>query len=43
MTGSDTTPGETMAVLGEHTRALREEIGLDNAAPIPSGKTKATN
>jgi hypothetical protein len=43
MTGADTTPGERMAMLGEHTRELREEIGLDNAAPIPSGKTETTN
>jgi CoA:oxalate CoA-transferase len=39
MTGADTTPGQTMAVLGEHTRELREEIGLTSDAPIPSGKT----
>jgi hypothetical protein len=32
-----------MAVLGEHTRALREEIGLGDVAPTPSGKTEATN
>src|SRR6476469_9809669 len=38
MTGADTTPGKTMAVLGEHTDALRDEIGLANDAPIPSGK-----
>ncbi|MDN4987903.1 CoA transferase [Bradyrhizobium arachidis] len=39
MTGADTSPGETMAALGEHTRGLREEIGLGDVAPIPSGKT----
>lgn len=43
MTGADTTPGETIAVLGEHTDALRDEIGLGDRAPIPSGKTEATN
>lgn len=43
MTGADTTPGETIAVLGEHTDALRDEIGLGDKAPIPSGKTEATN
>jgi len=43
MTGADTTPGETMAMLGEHTRGLCEEIGLDHAASIPSGKTEAMN
>ncbi|OAF11340.1 CaiB/BaiF CoA transferase family protein [Bradyrhizobium neotropicale] len=41
MSGADTTPGKTMAVLGEHTRALCEEIGLADAAAIPSGKTAA--
>jgi CoA:oxalate CoA-transferase len=39
MTGADTTPGKTMAVLGEHTDGLRAEIGLTDNAPIPSGKT----
>jgi crotonobetainyl-CoA:carnitine CoA-transferase CaiB-like acyl-CoA transferase len=39
MTGADTTPGQTMAVLGEHTRELRDEVGLADGAPIPSGKT----
>lgn len=39
MTGADTTPGETVAVLGEHTRELRDEIGLSDDASIPSGKT----
>lgn len=43
MTGADTTPGETIAILGEHTDALRDEIGLGDKAPIPSGKTEATN
>jgi CoA:oxalate CoA-transferase len=41
MSGADTTPGKTMAVLGEHTDALREEIGLADAASIPSDKTAA--
>lgn len=39
MSGADTTPAKTMAVLGEHTDALRDEIGLADDAPIPSGKT----
>ncbi|KJC33299.1 carnitine dehydratase [Bradyrhizobium sp. LTSP849] len=39
MTGADTTPGERMAALGEHTRELRNEVGLADDAPIPSGKT----
>jgi crotonobetainyl-CoA:carnitine CoA-transferase CaiB-like acyl-CoA transferase len=39
MSGADTTPARTMAVLGEHTDALRDEIGLASDAPIPSGKT----
>ncbi|MDA9422056.1 MULTISPECIES: CaiB/BaiF CoA transferase family protein [Bradyrhizobium] len=42
MSGADTTPGQTMAVLGEHTDALRDEIGLAGDTPIPSGKTAAT-
>ncbi|RZN11376.1 carnitine dehydratase [Bradyrhizobium genosp. SA-3] len=41
MSGADTTPAKTMAVLGEHTDALRDEIGLADEAPIPSGKTAA--
>jgi len=41
MTGADTAPAKTMAVLGEHTDALREEIGLSGNASIPSGKTAA--
>ncbi|QDP24763.1 CaiB/BaiF CoA transferase family protein [Bradyrhizobium cosmicum] len=43
MSGADTAPGKTMAVLGEHTDKLREEIGLADNAPIPSSKTAATN
>jgi crotonobetainyl-CoA:carnitine CoA-transferase CaiB-like acyl-CoA transferase len=43
MSGADTTPARTMAVLGEHTNALRDEIGLADEVPIPSGKTAATN
>jgi crotonobetainyl-CoA:carnitine CoA-transferase CaiB-like acyl-CoA transferase len=39
MSGADTAPGKTMAVLGEHTDALRDEIGLSGDASIPSGKT----
>jgi CoA:oxalate CoA-transferase len=42
MSGADTTPGRTMATLGEHADALREEIGLADDAPIPTGKTAAT-
>ena len=42
MSGADITPGKTMAVLGEHTDALRHEIGLADDAPIPTGKTAAT-
>jgi CoA:oxalate CoA-transferase len=42
MTGADTTPGERMALLGEHTRELRDEVGLADDAPIPTGKTEAT-
>ncbi|MDE5439917.1 CoA transferase [Bradyrhizobium sp. CSA207] len=41
MSDADTTPGKTMAVLGEHTRELREEIGLAGGASIPSGKAAA--
>ncbi|QOZ73377.1 CaiB/BaiF CoA transferase family protein [Bradyrhizobium arachidis] len=40
MSGADTTPGRTMAVLGEHTRELRDEVGLTDAS-IPPGKTAA--
>lgn len=39
MTGADTTPGKTIAVLGEHTRELRDEVGLSEDTSIPSGKT----
>ena len=42
MTGADTAPGKTIAVLGEHTDALRDEIGLASDAAIPTGKTAAT-
>ncbi|QOZ75807.1 CoA transferase [Bradyrhizobium sp. CCBAU 53351] len=42
MSGADTTPAKTMAALGEHTNALREELGLADEAPIPTGKTAAT-
>jgi CoA:oxalate CoA-transferase len=41
MSGADTAPAKTMAVLGEHTDRLRAEIGLTDGAPIPSGKTAA--
>ncbi|QQO20845.1 CoA transferase [Bradyrhizobium diazoefficiens] len=41
MSGADTTPAKTMAVLGEHTDALRDEIGLADDAPIPAGKAAA--
>jgi crotonobetainyl-CoA:carnitine CoA-transferase CaiB-like acyl-CoA transferase len=43
MSAADTTPAKTMAMLGQHTDALREEIGLPSDAPIPTGKTAATN
>ncbi|MBR0701848.1 CoA transferase [Bradyrhizobium diazoefficiens] len=42
MSGADTTPAKTMAALGEHTNALREELGLADEASIPTGKTAAT-
>ncbi|WP_061027375.1 CoA transferase [Bradyrhizobium sp. CCH5-F6] len=42
MSGADTAPGKTIAVLGEHTDALRDEIGLASDAAIPTGKTAAT-
>ncbi|SFN26404.1 Crotonobetainyl-CoA:carnitine CoA-transferase CaiB [Bradyrhizobium sp. Rc3b] len=42
MSGADITPAKTMAVLGEHTDALREEISLADDASIPTGKTAAT-
>ena len=41
MSGADITPAKTMAVLGEHTDALRDEIGLAADASIPTGKTAA--
>jgi crotonobetainyl-CoA:carnitine CoA-transferase CaiB-like acyl-CoA transferase len=41
MTGADTTPGKTMAVLGEHTDRLRAEIGLTDGGPTPLAKTAA--
>lgn len=41
MSGADTTPGRTMAALGQHTRELRDEVGLGDDAPIPSDKTAA--
>ncbi|MGX1320910.1 CoA:oxalate CoA-transferase [Bradyrhizobium sp. USDA 377] len=43
MSGADTTPATTVSVLGAHTDALRDEIGLADKAPIPSGKTAATS
>jgi CoA:oxalate CoA-transferase len=43
MSGADTTPAKMMAALGEHTDALRDEIGLSNDALIPTGKTAATH
>jgi len=43
MSGADTTPAKTMAALGEHTDALRDEVGLSNDASIPTGKTAATH
>lgn len=42
MSGADTTPANRMAVLGQHTDALRDEIGLANDAPVSPGKTAAT-
>ncbi len=42
MSGADTAPGKTVAALGEHTDALRDELGLAGDAPIPPGKTAAT-
>jgi crotonobetainyl-CoA:carnitine CoA-transferase CaiB-like acyl-CoA transferase len=41
MTGADTTPGKTMAVLGEHTRELRAEVGLAGDEPILPDRTAA--
>lgn len=42
MSGVDTAPAKTVSVLGAHTQALREEIGLASDASIPTGKTAAT-
>jgi crotonobetainyl-CoA:carnitine CoA-transferase CaiB-like acyl-CoA transferase len=42
MSGADIKPAKTMAVLGEHTDALRDEIGLAEDGSIPTGKTIAT-
>ncbi|MDA9434100.1 CaiB/BaiF CoA transferase family protein [Bradyrhizobium sp. CCBAU 51627] len=42
MSGADTTPARTIALLGEHSDVLRDEIGLSGDAPIPTGKTAAT-
>ncbi|MBR1127337.1 CaiB/BaiF CoA transferase family protein [Bradyrhizobium iriomotense] len=39
MSGADTTPAKTVSMLGAHTEALRDEIGLASDAAIPSGKT----
>lgn len=39
MTGADTAPGKAVAVLGEHTRELRDEVGLSEDTLIPLGKT----
>lgn len=39
MSGADITPAKMMAVLGEHTDALRDEIGLADDAPTPTGRT----
>lgn len=41
MSGADTTPGRTVAALGQHTRELRGEVGLGDDPPIPSDKTAA--
>lgn len=43
MSGADTTSGKTVAALGEHTDALRDEIGLAGDGQIPPGKTAATH
>ncbi|PSO17832.1 CoA transferase [Bradyrhizobium sp. MOS003] len=42
MSGADISPAKTMAVLGEHTDALRDEIGLAADASISTGKTAET-
>lgn len=36
MTGADTAPGKTIAVLGEHTHELRDEVGLSGDTSIPA-------
>ncbi len=41
MSGADTSPGQTMAMLGEHTEALHEEIGLSRAAGAACDRTSA--
>jgi crotonobetainyl-CoA:carnitine CoA-transferase CaiB-like acyl-CoA transferase len=43
MSGADTTPAGTVAALGEHTDALRDEIGRAEETSIPTGKTAATH
>jgi len=43
MSGADTTPAQTVAALGEHTDALRDEIGRAEETSIPTGKTAATH
>ncbi|HXH45751.1 MAG TPA: CoA transferase [Bradyrhizobium sp.] len=43
MSGADTTPGRTVSRLGEHTDAVRKEIGVSDDASIPPGKTAATS
>ena len=43
MSGADTAPAKTVSVLGQHTDALRQEIGLAGGAAIPPGKTAATS
>jgi crotonobetainyl-CoA:carnitine CoA-transferase CaiB-like acyl-CoA transferase len=43
MSGADTRPGRTIAALGEHTAALREEIGVLGDQSIPPGKTAAAS
>jgi crotonobetainyl-CoA:carnitine CoA-transferase CaiB-like acyl-CoA transferase len=35
MSAADTSPGKIMAMLGEHTRDLREQIGLAGEPPTP--------
>lgn len=43
MSGADTAPARTVSVLGEHTDAVRKEMGVSGHAPIPPGKTAATS